>query len=90
MLEAAVDRLCRTVARAGPVEVGQDVGGALLQGAPQGSEFAERGGNAGAQRGDEFGHECSAGRAVRGAVGGDHLLVDAPGGLDLDVLLDSE
>ena len=31
MLESAVDRLRETVAGAGPVEVGQDVGGSLVQ-----------------------------------------------------------
>ena len=90
MLESSVDRLGGAVAGAGPVEVGQDVGGALLQGPPQGADLLQRGGNTGADRGDELGHERSAGLAVRCAVGGDHLLVDAPGGLDLYVLLGRE
>lgn len=87
MLESWVDRLSGAVAGAGALEVGQAVGGALLQGASQGTDLLQRGGNAGAERGEELGHEYSAGNAVGCSVGGDHLLVDAPGGLDLHVLL---
>ena len=36
MLEASVDGLGGTVGRAGAVEVGQDVGGAGVQGPPEG------------------------------------------------------
>ena len=39
---------------------------------------------------DQAAHRLPAGRPVGVAVGGDHALVDAPGGLDLDVVLDSE
>ena len=41
MFEAAVDRLGWAVAGAGSVEVGQDVGGALLQGPPEGDNLGE-------------------------------------------------
>ena len=37
---------------------------------------------------DELGHEVASAGAVRVPVGGDHSLVDAPGRLDVDVLLD--
>ena len=39
---------------------------------------------------DQAGHHRSAGGPVGVAVGGDHALVDAPGHLDLDVVLDRE
>ena len=39
---------------------------------------------------DQFAHEFAAAVPVGLAVGGDHPLVDAPGGLDLDVLVDGE
>ena len=32
-------------------------------------------------------HGCPAGASVRGAVGGHHPLIDAPGGFDLDVVV---
>ncbi len=41
MLEAAVDGLGGAVGRAWAVEVGQDVGGALGQGPPEGDELGE-------------------------------------------------
>ena len=50
MLEAAVDRLGRAIRGSGAVEVGQDVCGALLQGAPEGDDLGERAGDAGADR----------------------------------------
>ena len=63
----------------------EDVGGLLLQGPSEGSDL----GQAGRENMDEFGDQgLRPGLARRGvgfAVGGDHLLVDVPGGLDLDV-----
>ncbi len=41
MLKAAVDRLGGSVRRARPVEVGQNVGGAFLQCAPQGDDLGQ-------------------------------------------------
>ncbi len=90
MLESAVDRFGRAIAGAGAIEVGKDVRGSLLQGPSQGDELGQGGRDAVAQRGDELGHDLVAAGSVRIAVGGDHALVDAPGGLDLDVLLDVE
>ena len=46
MFEAAVDRFGGAVAGAGPVEVGQHVGGSLLQGAAERAELGQRGGDA--------------------------------------------
>jgi len=90
VLEAAVDRLGGAVAGAGAVEVGQDVGGAGVQGPPEGVQLAQRSGDTVAQRRDELRHQRSASGAVGFAVGGDHALVDAPGRLDLDVLVAGE
>lgn len=42
-------------------------------------------GNARADRGDQLDHQLAAVAAVRVPIGGDHALVDAPGGLDLDL-----
>jgi len=53
VLEASVDRLCGAVARAWSVEVGQDVGGSLLQGPPERDEPGQRAGNVGADRVDQ-------------------------------------
>ena len=85
MLEATVDRLGGPVGRAGALEVGQDVGGALLQGPAKGGDLAQRGWDAMAEGLDEFGHHRLAPSAVRFTVGGDRGLVDAPGDLDLHV-----
>ena len=51
MLETAVDRFGRPVGCAGPVEVGQDVGGPLLECASKGEHLLQGFGDAGAQRG---------------------------------------
>ena len=73
MLQAAVDRLGRTVAGAWAVEVGQDVLGPLLQGSPERDDLGEGGGDASGDRLDEGRHQLLALRAVgvalaRGAV----------------------
>lgn len=47
-------------------------------------------GDAGAERLDQLDHQLAARGPVGVPVGGDHPLVDAPGGLDLDVLIDGE
>ena len=75
---------------AGPVEVGQDVGGALLQRPAERGDLDQRGGDAVAERVDERLHQLAAGLAVGVAVGGDHPLVDPPGRFDLDVLVAGE
>jgi len=90
VLEAAVDGLGGAVGRAWAVEVGQDVGGALGQGPPEGDELGQRARNALSERLDELRHQRSASGAVGFAVGGDHALVDRPGRLDLDVLVGGE
>ena len=80
----------RAVAGAGPVEVGEYVGGTLVQGAAERGELDQGFRYATAERGDQRGHQLSAAGAVGFAVGGDHPLVDAPGRFDLDVVLARE
>ena len=79
-----------TVAGAGPDEVGQYVSGSLAQGAAELGDLDQRPGDAGAERLDQLDHQLAARGWVGVPVGGDHPLVDAPGGLDLDVLIDGE
>jgi hypothetical protein len=49
-----------------------------------------RPGDAGAERLDQLDHQLAARGWVGVPVGGDHPPVDAPGGLDVDVLIDGE
>lgn len=87
MFEPAVDRLCRGVAGAGLVEVGEDVSGASCQSAAESAQLGQGGRDAAAQRVDH-GLECVLpGGPVGVAVGGDDVLVDGPGDLDDHVLL---
>jgi len=90
VFESSVDRLGRAFGGAGSVEVGQHVCGALLQGASEGDDLARRGRDAVADRLDQLLHRLLALGPVGFAVGGDHPLVDAPGRLYLDVLIDRE
>ena len=78
------------VGGAGTVEVGQDVGGALLEGPPERDDLFQHVGNAVADALDELPHELTTPGLVGFAVGGDHALVDVPGGLDLDVFIGGE
>ncbi len=90
MLESAVDRLCRTVARAGQVEEREDVRGALLQRPTEPANLGQHRGDATADGIDHRPHHLLRLLLVGFAVGGDDALVDAPGRFDLDVLLDRE
>lgn len=90
MLETAVDRLGRAVARAGLVEVREDVSGSLLQRAAEPAELDQSGRDAAGDSIDHALHGLPPGGAIRVAVGGDHALVDPPGRLDLDMLLRGE
>ncbi len=90
MFEASVDGLGGSVAGAGPVEVGQHVGGALLQGPSEPAQLAQGCGDAVADRLDQRAHQFPASGLVGFAVGGDHPLVGAPGRFDLDVRVDLE
>jgi hypothetical protein len=90
VLEAAVDGLGRSVGGAGPVEVGQHVSGALLEGPPERDDLAQCSGDAVADRLDQPLHQFPASGPVGLAVGGDYPLVDAPGRLDFDVVLGRE
>jgi hypothetical protein len=85
-----LNRFGWTVAGAGPVEVGQYVSGSLAQGAAELGDLDQRPGDAGAERLDQLDHQLAARGWVGVPVGGDHPLVDASGGLDLDVLIDGE
>jgi hypothetical protein len=71
----------------GAVEVGQDVSGSGLEGPAEFGDLDQRGGDAGADGFDELDHQLTSCRAVFVPVGGDHSLVDAPGRLDLHVLV---
>ncbi|AFP37839.1 hypothetical protein MSMEI_1366 [Mycolicibacterium smegmatis MC2 155] len=90
VFEAAVDRFGRPVGGAGAVEVGQDVGGTLLQCPPEGDQLGQRRGDACAQRGDQCSHHGAALGAVWFAVGGHGALIHRPGGLDLGVRVGGE
>ena len=90
VLEAAVDGFCGSVAGAGPVEVGQDVGGAFLEGPAKCEALAQRGRDAVADGVDQSLHRLSASGPVGFLVGGDHPLVDPPGRLDLHVVVSGE
>jgi hypothetical protein len=59
-------------------------------GAAEGADLDERLRDRGAHGGDDSCHRLAAGFLVPVAVGRDDLLVDAPGGLDLDVLVVGE
>ena len=85
MFEVSVDRLCGAVARTCVVEEGEDVVAALGQGAAESCDLDQAGGDGGSDRVDQPRHRGLALSPAAGAKGGDHLLVDAPGGLDLDV-----
>src|SRR5262249_57290503 len=88
--QAAGCRIGWTVAGAGHVEPGQYVSGSLAQGAAKLGDLDQRPGDAGAERPDQLDHQLAARGWAGVPVGGDHPLVDAPGGLDLDVLIDGE
>jgi hypothetical protein len=90
VLEAAVDRFCRPVAGVGPVEVGEYVGGPLVEGPAEAAELDEGGGNTGGEAVDQALHLAAALSSVFAAVGGDHRLVDGPGDLHLGVGIDGE
>lgn len=85
MFQSAIEGFCRAVGGVGALEVGQDVCGAPLEGAPQGDDLSEGGGNAAADDLDDVGQLGSPGLGVGIAVGGHDLLVDAPGGFHPDV-----
>lgn len=90
MLEAPVDGLGRPVGSAGPVEVGQDVGGPLLQGSAELAHLDKQGRDAACEGADELMHEELAELPVRFPVGSDHALVDVPGRFDFSVLFVGE
>lgn len=79
-----------SVAGAGQVEEREQVCGALDQRSPERDELGRGSGNAAAQGVDDGAHQRAALGVVFMAVGGDHALVDAPGGLDRGVLVDGE
>jgi len=79
-------RLGGAVAGAGPVEVGEHVGGALVQGAAEAAELDQRCRDAVAEGVDDGSHRCATGRSVGVTVGKDHPLQDPPGRFDLDMV----
>lgn len=90
MLEPAVDRLGGSVAGPGPVEVGEHIDGSLPQRPAEGDELSQRLRHPRTERLDHLSHQLAALGPVWLPVGGDHALVDAPGRLDLDVLIVGE
>ena len=84
------DGFGRADAGAGAVEVGQDVARSLLQCPSEPVQFGQGCGDAVADRLDQSAHQFAGSGPVGFAVGGDHALVDAPGGFDLDVLVGLE
>jgi len=57
VLEAAVDRLGRSVGCAGPVEVGQHVDGPILERPAQGDDLGQQLGHSAADRVDQLDHQ---------------------------------
>lgn len=76
VLQASVDRLCGAIAGARPLEVGQHVGGASLQGPTELAQLVQPGGDVLADGVDERLHRRAAEGSVLLAVGRDHPLVD--------------
>ena len=71
-------------------ELGQHVGGSLGQGPSEADRLLQGSGNAVAERLDQPAHQRATLGLVRFAVGEAHPLVDAAGGLDLDVFVGGE
>src|SRR5215211_7339297 len=85
MLEPTVDRFRGSVGCAWPLEVGQLVLCALLQGAAELGDLDQRLRHPGADVVDQLDHQLAATAPVLVPVGSDHPLVDTPGRLDLDM-----
>jgi hypothetical protein len=85
VFESSVDGLFWAVGRAGWVELGQHVGGPLLQCPAERDDLGKRGRDAVADRVDQVLHKLSASGPVGLTVDGDYPLVDAPARLDLGV-----
>ena len=90
VFESPVDGLGGAVAGAGAVEECEDVARPLLHGPAELADLDERRGNAAADRSDHLLHHRLRFLLVGLPVGRDDALVDAPGRLDLDVLLARE
>ncbi len=80
------------IASVGPLEVpggrvGQELGGAVVQGAAEALEFDEDGGDAMAHAVDQCPHGRRSLCFVGVAVGVDHALIDSPGRFDLHRLV---
>lgn len=90
MFETSVDRFSGAVRGSGAVEVGQDVDRPAFEGAPERGQLGQGGRDAGAEEGDDGIHELASACPVGLTVCSDHALVDAPGRLDLHVLVGGE
>lgn len=90
MLQPSVQCFRGSIASAGPVEVGQHVRGAGVQGPTQAPQLDQGDRDALTKSLDHRDHRFSGMGPVGVAVGGDHPLIDAPGGLDLDVVIAGE
>jgi hypothetical protein len=90
VFESAVDGLGRAVGRAGLVEVGQHVSGALFRCSAESAQLGQSGRDTVADRRDDGGEFGLAGAAVRVPAVGHDALVGAPGRLDRGVLIGGE
>src|SRR5690606_22997426 len=86
MLEPAVDRLGRAVARAGTVEEREDVARAPLDRAPEGDQLGQVLRNPAAELLDDALEDLLPRGGLAVSVGGDGALVDVPGNLDGEVV----
>lgn len=69
VFQSAIDRFGGPVRGVGSVEVGQDVGGSLLEGSTEGDDFLQGPGNPGTDGRDEFVHSGAAGVDIALAEG---------------------
>lgn len=82
VFEEAVDGFGGAVAGAGVVEERKDVCAAPFHGPPERADLLKPGRDPGLEAGDQPGHDLVSLGRIRGLVGVDHVLVDAPGHLE--------
>ena len=90
VFQASVDRFGGSVAGAGPVEIGQRVSCSAFQGPSESGDLDHRLRDADADGLDQLLPLLAAAASVGLSVGGDHLLVDTPGGLHVGVVVNGE
>lgn len=90
VLEAAVDRLRRSVACSGSVEVGEHISSSAFQGSPERRQLRQRCRHSCRETRDDRPQSVSAASTVGVAVRGHDALVDPPRHVHLGVFLGSE